>query len=183
MEHTKLRMLTTGPIRGPHTLAQPGLEVRKRCCQKLFGTQAATAPAISNPMTMSRTTAAHSMKKMWEIEVAASGERSLRKRDPDCRMDMSIDACPSMDPANPLSAWVRASSTSLWRKKMRNSTASRMIMIGPPTNSAAVNCHPISSAKMMPSSMTRLVEAISKAMADVKLAPFRNSERARATAA
>ncbi len=56
-------------------------------------------------------------------------------------------------------------------------------MIGPPTNSAAVNCQPISRARTMPSSITRLVEAISKAMAEVKLAPFRNSERARATAA
>ncbi len=36
---------------------------------------------------------------------------------------------------------------------------------------------------MIPSSTTRLVEAISKAMAAVKFAPFRNNERARATAA
>ena len=56
-------------------------------------------------------------------------------------------------------------------------------MIGPPTNSATVNCQPISRARMMPSSMTRLVEAISKAIAAVKLAPLRNSDRASATAA
>ena len=36
---------------------------------------------------------------------------------------------------------------------------------------------------MMPSSITRLVDAISKAMAAVKSAPLRNSERASATAA
>ena len=36
---------------------------------------------------------------------------------------------------------------------------------------------------MMPSSTTRLVEAISKAIAAVKFAPLRKSERARATAA
>ena len=36
---------------------------------------------------------------------------------------------------------------------------------------------------MMPSSTTRLVEAISNTMAAVKLAPLRNSARARATAA
>jgi hypothetical protein len=35
----------------------------------------------------------------------------------------------------------------------------------------------------MPSSITRLVEAISKAIAAVNLAPLRNSERASATAA
>jgi hypothetical protein len=36
---------------------------------------------------------------------------------------------------------------------------------------------------MIPSSITRLVEASSKAIAAVKFAPFRNSERASATAA
>ena len=56
-------------------------------------------------------------------------------------------------------------------------------MMGPPTNSARVNCQPSSKAMMIPSSMTRLVEAISKAMAEVKSAPLRKSERARATAA
>ncbi len=56
-------------------------------------------------------------------------------------------------------------------------------MIGPPTNSANVNCHPISTARITPSSTTRLVEAISNAIAAVKLAPLRNSDRASATAA
>jgi hypothetical protein len=56
-------------------------------------------------------------------------------------------------------------------------------MIGPPTNSARVNCQDSSSAMMMPSSMTRLVLAISKVIAAVKLAPRRNSARASATAA
>ncbi len=56
-------------------------------------------------------------------------------------------------------------------------------MTGPPTNSAAVNSQPITSARMMPSSITRLVLAISNAIADVKFAPLRNSERASATAA
>ena len=42
---------------------------------------------------------------------------------------------------------------------------------------------PMSRARMTPSSTTRLVEAISNAMAAVKLAPLRNSDRARATAA
>ncbi|TQK45151.1 hypothetical protein FBY35_6695 [Streptomyces sp. SLBN-118] len=54
-------------------------------------------------------------------------------------------------------------------------------MMRPPKNSAAVNCQPISSARMTPSSTTRLVEAISKAIAAVK--PLRNSDRASATAA
>ena len=57
------------------------------------------------------------------------------------------------------------------------------IMIGPPTNSAAVNCQPSRRAMMIPSSITRFVEAISNTMAAVKLAPVRNRARASATAA
>src|SRR5260370_37940210 len=56
-------------------------------------------------------------------------------------------------------------------------------MIGPPTNSAAVNCQPINRARITPSSTTRLVEPISNAIAAVKFAPLRISERANATAA
>ena len=56
-------------------------------------------------------------------------------------------------------------------------------MIGPPVNSARVNCQPMSRARITPSSITRLVEAISNAIAAVKPAPFRNSDRASATAA
>jgi hypothetical protein len=58
-----------------------------------------------------------------------------------------------------------------------NSTASRTIITGPPVNSASVNCHPIGRARMTPSSITRLVEAISNAIAAVKSAPLRNSDR------
>jgi hypothetical protein len=50
-------------------------------------------------------------------------------------------------------------------------------------NSAAVNSQPMIRAKMMPSSITKFLLAISKAMAEVKFAPLRNSDRARATAA
>ena len=56
-------------------------------------------------------------------------------------------------------------------------------MIGPPTNSPAVNCQPIRTARMIPSSTTRLVEANWNAIAEVKSAPLRNSDRASATAA
>src|SRR5205823_11737224 len=53
----------------------------------------------------------------------------------------------------------------------------------PPTNSAAVNCHPMRMARMIPSSITRFVEANSKAIAAVKFAPLRKIDRASATAA
>src|SRR5215472_4534103 len=88
-----------------------------------------------------------------------------------------------MDPAMPRSACLRASSRMRFVRKRRNSNAIRMIMMGPPTNSASVNCQPSSSAKIKPSSMTRLVDANWNAIAAVKSAPLRNSERASATAA
>src|SRR5215472_14671395 len=88
-----------------------------------------------------------------------------------------------MDPAIPLSACVRAAWMSRWRTNSRNATATSTIMIGPPMNSASVNCQVISNVRMMPSSMTRLVLAISKVIAAMKLAPRRNSDLARATAA
>jgi hypothetical protein len=56
-------------------------------------------------------------------------------------------------------------------------------MIGAATASAAMNCHRMSTIRMMLSSRTRLVDAISKAMAAVKFAPLRKIDRAIATAA
>ena len=53
----------------------------------------------------------------------------------------------------------------------------------PPMYSAAANGQPISTTRMMPSSMTRLVDASSNTIAAVKLAPLTNSDRASATAA
>jgi hypothetical protein len=44
----------------------------------------------------------------------------------------------------------------------------RQTMIGATIASAAMNCHPISTIRMMLSSRTRLVDAISRAMAAVK---------------
>ena len=51
-------------------------------------------------------------------------------------------------------------------------SVSRAIMIGPPTNSAAMNCQPSKTRSTIPSSMTRFVEAIMKAMAVMKSAPL-----------
>src|SRR2546426_668843 len=56
-------------------------------------------------------------------------------------------------------------------------------MIGPPTNSARVNRHPIRSARSTPSSITKFVDANSNAIAAVKFAPLRKSDLANATAA
>ena len=56
-------------------------------------------------------------------------------------------------------------------------------MIGPPTNSAAMNCHPIRTSSTRPSSTTRLVEATMKTMAVTKSAPLATRDRAIAEAA
>ena len=134
-------------------------------------------------MTMSRSTAAHSMTKMCETAVNPSGDPSRCKKLPSPCTLMSMPAWPSMEPATPRSAWTLASSIRRWRSTSRKANAMRMIISGPPMNSARVNCHAISNARMIPSSITRFVEAISKAIAAVKLAPLRTSDRAKATAA
>ena len=46
------------------------------------------------------------------------------------------------------------------------------ISTSPPTNSASVNCQPISTHITMPSSTTRFVELNWKASAEAALAPF-----------
>src|ERR1017187_1132363 len=183
IEQTKLSSEMTGPMTGPHSSAASGWPARNRCCQNVAGTHAATAPAISSPMTTSRMTAAHSMTKMWLTPVETSPLIRRDQNPPPDLMLMSMAAWPSIEPARPCSACRRAPSIRRARKKSRNATAIATIMIGPPTNSARVNCQEISRARMMPSSITRLVLAISNAIAAVKLAPLRNSDRARATAA
>jgi hypothetical protein len=62
-------------------------------------------------------------------------------------------------------------------------TAISAIMIGPPMNSATVNCQPISSAKMMPQLDDQVDAGDLKAIAAVKSAPPQNRARASATAA
>ena len=123
------------------------------------------------------------MTNTCETEVKPCGEKSRRQNDPSPPMVMSIAAWPSIEPAIPRSACSRAASTRRARTNSRNNRANTMIISGPPMNSAAVNCQPISRARMMPNSTTRFVEPISNAIAAVKLAPLRNSDRANATAA
>ncbi len=69
IEQTKLSKEMTGPMSGPQSLAASGWPVRNSWRQKLSGTQAPTAPAISSPPTTSRMTEAHSMTKMPLIAV------------------------------------------------------------------------------------------------------------------
>lgn len=63
IEQTKLMIATTGPMIGPQSFASVSWSSRKSDCQKDSGTQAARAPAISRPPTMSIQIAAQSMTK------------------------------------------------------------------------------------------------------------------------
>ena len=131
---------------------------------------------------MSRKMAAHSMANEWLIAVKPRGDVIREKIEPPAT-DMSISAWPSIEPRSPRSDWRLAISTSRGVSNRRNSTARNNTIRGPPTNSASANCHPISSHSRIPSSITRFVDANSKAMAAVKSAPLRKMERASATAA
>src|ERR1700736_1856018 len=52
-EQTKLSKEITGPISGPQISERTGWLVRKNPCQKLDGTQTASAPAINRPRLIS----------------------------------------------------------------------------------------------------------------------------------
>ena len=49
-------------------------------------------------------------------------------------------------------------------------------MMTPPMNSLAANCHPINTTSTMPSSITRLVDANMKTLAETKSAPLTKSD-------
>src|SRR5919201_5053675 len=68
-EQTNESTATTGPTSGPQSLANVSWLSKKKDCQALCGTQAATAPAISSPPAMSRQTAAQSMTKWLAVAV------------------------------------------------------------------------------------------------------------------
>src|SRR6266496_2262011 len=184
IEQTKLTIATAGPTRGPQNFASVWCCSRKKPRQNELGTQAASAPAIRRPPRTSRATAAQSITKYSAVAVKPSGERSrCQSERPSASTDMSISACPSIEPSRPFCASARASSTSRRVRKTRKRIARKTIINGPPTNSPSTNCQPRSSAMMIPSSITRFVEANWNAIAAVKSAPFRNSDRARATEA
>ena len=65
--------------RPPHLGHAPDGRRRRSAARSSTAPTPPSAPATSRPMTMSRITAAHSMTKMWEIEVTASADRSRRQ--------------------------------------------------------------------------------------------------------
>ena len=94
------------------------------------------APAISRPRTMSRSTAAHSMTNMCETEVKPLGERSRRQNVP-CSVHAHVHSGVALHGTGHAFGLRAGIVDSRLRRKMRNSTASVTIMIGPPTNSAS----------------------------------------------
>src|SRR6266849_4041853 len=181
-EQTKLTIATNGPTSGPSILAIVGLLEKKNAFQNELGTHAANAPAMSSPSTISTHTDAQSITKKLLTAVNPLRLNSREKNEPPETL-ISIAACPSILPVNPFSACALAICTSFGVKVKRKITAMKITIKIPPTNSAAMNGHPIRTIRIMPSSITRLVEASSKTIAEVKLAPFRKMERASATAA
>ena len=158
-EQTKETIATMGPINGPTIFDPTGSAAKKKACQNSLGTQAARAPAINRPRAMSIQIIVQSMTKKWLTEVKPLGVRVRARMDPSPPTDISIAACPSMRPNSPRSACCFASTIRCGVMTPRSITVSNATIIKPPANSAATNCHPTSTAKMMPSSMTRLVEA------------------------
>src|ERR671938_1084659 len=63
IEHTKEITATKGPTRTLHIDESTGWSVKKKLCQNECGTQAARAPAIKSPRTISFQTEAQSMMK------------------------------------------------------------------------------------------------------------------------
>src|SRR5712692_2554117 len=181
-EHTKLTTETSGPTSGPSILASVGLVEKKNAFQNELGTHAANAPAMSSPRAISTHTEAQSITKKLLTAVNPLRLKSREKKDPPETL-ISMAACPYIRPITTFSDWVLALSTSLGVRVNRKSTPMKITIRMPPRNSAAVNCHPSRTIKIIPSSITRLVEASSNAIAETKLAPFWKMERARATAA
>src|SRR6266516_324895 len=97
IEHTNESAATIGPTSGPQIFASSGCCTKKNDCQKEPGPQAPSAPAISNPPTMSFQTAAQSITKECAIAVNPRGEVTRDSTEPPVT-DMSIVACPSIEP-------------------------------------------------------------------------------------
>src|SRR5215216_1797904 len=63
MEQTNESTAIKGPTSTPHRVDRVGWSVKKKLCQKEYGTHAASAPASSKPTTMSFQIEAQSMTK------------------------------------------------------------------------------------------------------------------------
>src|SRR6266568_7431524 len=92
-EQTKLTTETNGPTSGPSILASVGLLEKKNAFQNALGTQAANAPAMSSPSTISTHTDAQSITKKLLTAVNPLRLNSRDKNEPPETL-ISIAACP-----------------------------------------------------------------------------------------
>src|SRR5205809_7077655 len=81
-EQTKLSIEITGPMSGLQNSLSVGWSVRKNACHQLFGTQAASAPAMRNPSPRSTDRAFRTLKKEGEMAVNARGKQSRDRNGP-----------------------------------------------------------------------------------------------------
>src|SRR5215467_12888518 len=98
-EHTKLTRETSGPTSGPSILASVGLVEKKKAFQNELGTQAAKAPAMSSPSTISTHTEAQSITKKLLTAVNPLPLNSREKKEPPETL-ISMAACPSILPTS-----------------------------------------------------------------------------------
>src|SRR5260370_41279663 len=74
-EQTKLSSEMIGATIGSQKVLKPGWRARNRDCQKLFGTQADSAPAMRKPSTRSCHRLVTSREKYWVIPLDARCEK------------------------------------------------------------------------------------------------------------
>src|SRR5213083_2026154 len=94
IEQTKLTIATNGPTRGPTIFEIVGLLVKKNAFQNESGTQAANAPAMRSPSTISIQTEAQSITNTLLTAVKPLPLNSFEKNEPPDKL-ISMAACPS----------------------------------------------------------------------------------------
>ena len=185
IEQTKLSIATGGPDQRPPELRERRMVLEEeRPARSESGTQAASAPAISRPPN----DVAPDGGPVHDEVVRGRGEArrasgAAARASPVPPTDMSISACPSIEPRRPLSA---SRACLVDEPLLQEDTEGERQQDDHqrPADELAEHELPAEQEPMMiPSSITRLVDANSKTIAAVKSAPLRNSERASATAA
>ena len=147
---TKLMQAMTGPMKAFSTCATAPCPLKKRDVHICVGIRRVARPATINPATSS----VRIIRKSPIANPAASRNDGWGGME-----SSSANVNPRLLMVSPRVAHGRTAHR-------------RRIINAPPINSAAANCHPISTHKTSPSSMTRFVLANINTIAAVKSAPF-----------
>ena len=150
-EQTNEMIATTGPMSGPQTSRPADGRRRRTPARRCRAPRRRSRPATSRPITRSRRIAAHSITNTCATAV----KPSRREQPPRERALAAGRTCPSRrgPPSSrraPRSACSRASRSSRSPQEQPEQHGEHTIMIGPPMNSARVNCQPMSSARITP---------------------------------